>query len=114
MSWATAQLGQWLNVKPLIAFHAGEARLLGRVRTRRRARAWLLRQVAEAGPLERLVLLHSDLPEASWGALRTAMRPYAPGRELPVVETGPIFGTHVGPQSMGVALIQAEGAPGYW
>ncbi|MCD4738549.1 MAG: DegV family protein [Anaerolineae bacterium] len=114
VSWATAQLGQWLNVKPLISFHAGEARLLGRVRTRRRARAWLLRQVAEVGPLERLVLLHSDLAEESWMALREALQPYAPSGKLPVVEVGPIFGTHIGPQGVGVALVQAGGAGKFW
>lgn len=114
VSWVTAQLGQWLKVKPLIAFHAGEARLWGRVRTRRRARAWLLRQVAEAGPLERLVLLHSDLAEESWMALHEAMQPYAPCGQLPVVEVNPIFGTHIGPQGVGVAWVQAEGAGKVW
>ncbi|HEY89601.1 MAG TPA: DegV family protein [Thermoflexia bacterium] len=114
VSWVTAQLGQWLKVKPLIAFHAGEARLWGRVRTRRRARAWLLRQVAEAGPLERLVLLHSGLAEESWMALHEAMQPYAPCGQLPVVEVNPIFGTHIGPQGVGVAWVQAEGAGKVW
>ncbi len=114
VSWVTAQLGQWLKVKPLIAFHAGEARLWGRVRTRRRARAWLLRQVAEAGPLERLVLLHSGPAEESWMALHEAMQPYAPCGQLPVVEVNPIFGTHIGPQGVGVAWVQAEGAGKVW
>lgn len=114
VSWAKSQLGQWLNIKPLIVFHAGEARLLGRVRTHQQARKWLLRQVAEAGTLERLVLLHSALPEANWRALQAEMSPYAPGGKLPVVEAGPVFGTHVGPGGMGVALILAEGAQRHW
>ena len=110
VSWAKAQLGELLNVKPLISFHAGEALLLGRVRTQRRAWESLLRQLAQLGPVEQLVLLHSALPEERWQQLRDLMRPYAPNGEIPVVEAGPVFGAHIGPGGVGVAVVQAPAA----
>ncbi len=107
VGWARAWAGDLLQVKPLIIFSEGEARLLGQVRIYSRALQWLERWVAEAAPLERLVLLHSRPAPQILERVRAALHPYAPAGELLVVEAGPTFVTHVGPDAVGVAVVQA-------
>lgn len=107
VGWARARAGDLLQVKPLIIFNEGEARLLGQVRTYSRALQWLEHWIAETAPLERLALLHSRPAPQVLERVHAALQPYAPAGELLVVEAGPTFVTHVGPGGVGVAVVQA-------
>ncbi len=110
VTWTQARIAQLLKIKPLIVFYEGAAQLVGRVRTRRRALQWLAQLVERGGALERLALIHSRLDDAALQAVIDVLGPYAPREDLLVVEAGPIFGTHVGPGGVGVALIQSPEA----
>lgn len=107
IGWAQATFGDMLQIKPLIIFREGEARLLGQVRTYHRALHWLVDWVAGVAPLERLAFLHSHLDPAIVAQLCADFSPYVPDAEVLLVEVGPIFSTHVGPNGVGVALIRA-------
>ncbi len=110
VSWVKAQIGEMLNLKPLIGYHQGEARLLGRTRTHRRAIQWLIRWVERAAPLERLSLLDTGLPNEILTEIRHKLTTITDLRDIQVVDAGPVFTTHVGPNAVGVALIQSEAA----
>jgi len=107
VGWATARLVDVLQIKPIIAFEKGEARLLGRVRTHHRALGRLVTLVRELAPLERLALIHTRASPAFIAQLEQALLPFAPENPIPVIEVGPVFGAHVGPQCLGVALISS-------
>ncbi|MFP4346008.1 MAG: DegV family protein [Anaerolineales bacterium] len=111
VNWTQARVAKVLRIKPVIAFYGGEAHLLGQVRTRRRALKWLFRRVEEAAPLERLALLHSHLDVAALEEVRILLEPLAPPAGMLTVEVGPVFGTHIGPGGVGVALVQSSEAP---
>ncbi len=110
VSWTQAKVAKLLRIKPVIGFYDSEARLLGQVRTRRRALKWLSQRVEEAAPLERLALLHSHLAAETLEEVESLLRPLAPPGGMLTVEAGPVFGTHVGPGGVGVALVQASDA----
>ncbi|MBN1876832.1 MAG: DegV family protein [Anaerolineae bacterium] len=108
VSWATARVADLLQIKPIITFKNGEAKLRGRVRTHHRALSYLLAQVQSLLPIERLAILHSRVAADVLAQLCDSLMPYAVSVPSPLVEVGPIFGTHVGPRAIGVALVQAE------
>ncbi|MGC9397778.1 MAG: DegV family protein [Anaerolineae bacterium] len=110
VGWVKAQVGNFLRLKPLIGYHQGEARLLGRVRTHRRAVAWLVRWVEQAAPLRRLALLHTGLSPDVLRPLQERLASAASVPDVRVVEAGPVFTTHVGLDAVGVALLQTESA----
>ncbi|MGH2535945.1 MAG: DegV family protein [Candidatus Promineifilaceae bacterium] len=109
VSWLQFGLGTLLDIKPLLQVHRGEVRLVERVRTSRRALERLGEVVAGLGPLQEAALLHIraadklDAFRAQAGALLPA------GRPLLAVEATPVIGVHVGPGTLGVACIAAEG-----
>lgn len=110
VGWVKAQIGEVLNLKPLIGYHQGEASLLGRARTYRRAIQWLIRWVERAAPLKRLSLLHTGLAAEILTEIRHKLTAVTDFQDIQVVEAGPVFTTHVGPNAVGVALIQSEAA----
>ncbi len=108
VGWATTQLVTLLQIKPMISFADGEARLIGRVRTHQRALQRMVDLVKELTPLDRLAVLHAHADSATVMRLQEALAPYAPENPPLIVEVGPIFGTHVGPGALGVALVRAS------
>jgi DegV family protein with EDD domain len=106
VSWAAAKLVSLLQIKPMIAFAAGEAQLIGRVRTHQRALQHMVDTVMTMSPLQKLAVLHAHTDPAVVMRLSEALAPYAPDKSPLVVEVGPIFGAHVGPGAVGVALIR--------
>lgn len=106
VSWISGAIAGLLKIKPLITFQQGGAELLGRVRTRARGGHALLSQVGTLRPLRRLALLHSRA-DLSWvGQIHQALAALVPDLDIPVIEVGPVFATHVGPGCLGVALIE--------
>jgi DegV family protein with EDD domain len=106
VSWTAAKLVSLLQIKPMIAFADGEAKLIGRVRTHQRALQHMVDTVVTMAPLQKLAVLHSHTEPAVVTRLSEALAPYAPDPSPLVVEVGPIFGAHVGPGAVGVALVR--------
>lgn len=107
VGWAAARVAGWLRIKPIISYAQGEAKLAGHVRTYHRALDRLTNFVATVAPLERLAIIHSRAPQEALDQLQGDVAALV---DVPVriVEVGPIFGTHVGPKGIGVAVVQAE------
>ncbi len=105
VAWVAGHIVKLLRIKPVIAFYEGEATLISRVRTHRRALAYMVARIRKAAPIERLAILHSGAGDGEIAHLSQQLLPIAPQQPIPVVQIGPIFGTHIGPRALGAALV---------
>lgn len=103
VSWLRANLGGLLNIKQLVEVVDGTIRRLDRVRTRSRALDYLRRVANNWGPLRRLAILHTAVPEEAC-ALREELSHLSKNSPL-VVEVTTIIGAHVGPEAIGLAAL---------
>ena len=107
VGWASAMMGQLLNVKPLVSVYRGVVSLLERVRTRSRSVQRLEELVTGLGQLEFLTVLHTTAQEAAQQLARDLAHLAPP--PISVVEVTPVIGTHVGPNGLGLAAIVKRG-----
>lgn len=104
---AVAMLSALLDVKPMISVEGGDVLPLGRVRSRKKALDRLVSLVEELGRLEELAVLHTRaLSDAH--ALAARLAASFPRQRVVIAEVGPIIGTHVGPNGLGVACVTSE------
>jgi len=103
VSWASAMVGQVLNIKPIVGVYRGVVKLLDRVRTRARSIQRLKELVRGLGPLESLAVLHTTAYEAAMELARDLAHLAPP--PIPVIEVTPVIGSHVGPNGLGLAAI---------
>ena len=106
MNTFMAGIGALLPVKTIPTMHY---RKPGneRVRTLERARQRLYELLSQAGPLERIAILHSHAPERV-AELRDYLSRYFPGFEPLVAEITPVLGAHIGPGAFGFAVVSAQ------
>ena len=105
VSWLRANIGGLLNVKQLVEVVDGTIRRLDRVRTRARALDMLRALATGWGPLRRLAILHTAVPEEAM-ALGGELS-HLSNRPPIVVEVTTVIGAHVGPESIGLAALLA-------
>lgn len=106
VGWASAMMGQFLHIKPVIGVYRGIVRSIDRVRTRARSIQRLVGLVTELGRLESLAVLHTTAQEAALQLAREVAH-LAP-HPIPIVEVTPVIGTHVGPNGLGLAAVIAS------
>lgn len=97
---AQALLGTVLKIKPIVEIRGGELHEAAKLRTRRKALAWIVDKVAESGAIEDLTLCEAMAPDVE--EFR-AMFP-DPGA-LGELRLGPTIGTHGGRATMGVSFV---------
>ena len=105
VGWATAIVGNFFQVKPIIRLYDSVVSSVTRVRTTQRAFDRLVRLVQEASPLERLAIMHTNYPQGAQQLLE-ALADVAPAYPVPIVEVTPVIGVHVGPNGLGVAIVR--------
>lgn len=103
----TRHMADLMKVKPLITFERGEAHLISRVRTYRRAITRLVALVRDRQPFTRLALLHSRACDEVIARLYEPLSALVDQGELPVIDVGAVFATHIGPGGLGVAMVRA-------
>jgi DegV family protein with EDD domain len=101
---AQALLGTALSIRPLLHFEHGTVEMAGKVRTRRRALAWLAERLEEDLPVESVTAFHADAPDADTFVELLAAK--VPAQPVGVTLMGPVIGTHVGPGTVGVAYFK--------
>jgi len=106
MNWVMATLGSWLQMKPLLKMHQGEA-TAEKVRTTEHATERLISLLKELVPLEKVALVHTHALERA-EALRQAVQPLLPEGKLLSMDITPVFGTHLGPGAVGFACVTAR------
>lgn len=103
---AKALVGTLLKIKPILTFEGGEPRLLAKVRTMPRAIDYVLRFVekrTEGSTSIHGAIRHTHVLEAAL-ALEKALRAHFDWAELDLMELGPVFGTHLGPGTIGLGF----------
>jgi DegV family protein with EDD domain len=102
---ARALLGSVLDVKPILEIRDGKIEPADRVRTYARALDRLVQTATDAaaewGGAD-VVIGHAGRPEIAQ-QLADRIRPNTGGREVVVIEVGPVIGVHGGPGAIGVS-----------
>jgi len=103
---AKALVGTLLKIKPILTFEGGEAKVLAKVRTMPRAIEYVLRFVEkriEGSTSIHGSIRHTHALEAA-RALENELRARFNWAELDFLELGPVFGTHLGPGTIGLGF----------
>ena len=104
---AQAFLGGALQFKPILSIRDGEAHPVDRPRTRRRAMARIVEIVRELAPIRRMHVSYTTGREHALAILHEVADLVEPER---LIESrfGPVLGTHLGPNTIGVAVTQGS------
>ena len=101
---ARGMLGGLLKIKPLIIIQDGEVHDFGRERTHRKAVSRLERAAREFGPLQTVSVMYSTAPEEA-ESLAESLSPLLSGDDAIVARFGPALGAYVGPNALGISLL---------
>jgi len=107
VGWMQAIVGTLLQIKPIIEVRMGEISLVERARTLRRSLARLLALVQELGPLERAIVLHTNVPDLA-SAFASELQRVRPDWTPSVEQAGVTIASHAGPGAVGVACVTAH------
>jgi DegV family protein with EDD domain len=103
-----AALGSWLQMKPLLKMHQGNP-TAEKVRTAQTATRRLIALLEEQAPLEKVALVHTHCLDKAEALLRESSH-LLPAGEVLSVDITPVFGTHLGPRTVGFACVSARKA----
>ena len=106
MNRVMAVLGSWLQMKPLLKMHSGEA-TAEKIRTTEHATERLISLLSEQTPLEKVALVHTHALDRV-DELRQKVQHLLPEGELLSMDITPVFGTHLGPGAIGFACVTAR------
>ncbi|MGI9603038.1 MAG: DegV family protein, partial [Acidimicrobiales bacterium] len=101
---AQALLGSMLSIKPALDLSSGEVEEAGKLRTRKKALAWLRDRVTDEPKIEQLAIMHGMAPD-DVEILRSLLGDNVDTDELRVGPIGAVIGTHGGPGVIGVAFV---------
>ena len=104
---AQALLGGVLQFKPIVAIRDGETHPVDRPRTRRRALARIVEIVRELAPIHQLHLSYTTGPDNAM-AVRDELADLVKPEHLIESRFGPVLGSHLGPNTIGVAATQGS------
>ncbi len=102
---ATAMVGSLLSIKPVIDLTGGVVHEAGKARTRSRALQMLYDQLAAAGPIEHVAVMHGGAPDID--QFLDLIAPRFPREAIRIGTLGAVVGVHGGPQMIGVSWITA-------
>jgi DegV family protein with EDD domain len=101
-------LGSLLQIKPIMKMHDGKADA-ERVRTRKRAMQRVIDLLGEKGPLERVAIVHTHVPERV-EELRRQAAELLPGGDILSIDITPVIGAHIGLGAAGFAVVTKKEA----
>ncbi|MDH3705730.1 MAG: DegV family protein, partial [Acidimicrobiia bacterium] len=102
---AQALLGSMLSIKPALDLSSGEVEEAGKLRTRKKALAWLRDRVVAEAKIEQLAVMHSMADD--FETLRDMLSDTIDVDTMRVGPIGAVIGTHGGPGVIGVAYTVA-------
>lgn len=103
VSWARAQIGELLRIKPFLTIKDGSVIRIGEVRTRKNGIKRLREMLQSYGPLKQLAILHSHAEDDA-NQFHEKMSALVPTPPLLVYVTT-VIGTHVGPNGLGFVAL---------
>ena len=103
-------LGSMLKITPVLAFEAGEVKVLAKARTTGKAIGYVLELMKErikgSSPIH-AVVVHTHAIELAL-ALKKEVQARFNCAELDLVELGPVLGTHIGPGFFGLGFYSEQ------
>ena len=108
VGFATAGIGSLLKIKPILVVTEGKATSFARVRTAKKVIPKLAELLAEKGMIDSIALVHSAAPSRAQQLKTQIQAQFVPESFKSISQIGPAIGTHVGPGTIGIALIVAE------
>ncbi|MBT97913.1 MAG: fatty acid-binding protein DegV [Dehalococcoidia bacterium] len=103
---ARAFMGSILSVKPILRLQDGEAHPVERPRNLERAMRRLVELTHELAPVQRLAVIHSTDADRM-ATLKEQLTDLLPADQIIEARFGSTLGTYIGPDALGVAIIQA-------
>jgi len=107
---AKALLGSLLRITPVLAFEAGEVKILAKARTTGRAIEYAMELMKErikgSTPIH-AVVVHTHAIELAL-ALKKEVQARFNCAELDLIELGPVLGTHIGPGFFGLSFYSEQ------
>lgn len=107
---AKALLGTLLRIKPVLAFEAGEVKVLHKARTTSKAIEYILevmRERIEGSTPIHAVVVHTHAIELAL-VLQKEVQAGFNCAELDLLELGPVLGTHIGPGFFGLGFYSEQ------
>lgn len=108
ISKSAAFIGNLIKLHPVLKVIADGAKPIDKVKGKKSCNAWLLRKLQEA-PADinyKLVIGHSNAPERA-EAFKTQLQEAGIQNDIFITCIGPIVGTHIGPNCLGIGYIEA-------
>jgi DegV family protein with EDD domain len=102
-----ALIGTLLNVKPLISIVNGEVVPVENARSQKRALERLVEIVLGSGPIQEISVIHAAGEELAQ-KVKQLLAKTLPADSIVMTETGPVLGTHVGPNTVGIAWLSGR------
>ena len=102
-----ALIGTLLNVKPLISIVGGEVVPVENTRSQKRALERLVEIVLGSGPIQEIAVIHAAGEELAQKVKRLLTATLT-ADQIVMTETGPVLGTHVGPNAVGIAWLTGK------
>jgi len=107
---AKALLGSLLNIKPIVALKNAEVKPLAKVRSRTEGVEYMLKLMGKQLGTNNSIrggVIHTRAVEEAL-ALEKEVRARFNCVELDLIELGPVFGTHTGPGTLGLAFYSED------
>ncbi|HEY0068741.1 MAG TPA: DegV family protein [Chloroflexia bacterium] len=99
-------IGNMLSIKPLITIRPnGEAIILERIRTEKRALERMLEMTAEKGELDAVAVMHGANEEGAAQLLQMLRQRLNLPEPVVMGHIGAVLGTHIGPGAVGVGFL---------
>ena len=102
-----ALLGWVLQFKPIVGIRDGKTHPVDRPRTRRRAQRLIIELVRELAPIHQLHVSYSTGPDNAL-TVRDELADLVESESPIESPFGPVLGTHLGPNTIGVAATQGS------
>ena len=108
ISKSAALLGGLMKLHPVLQVVADGAKPVDKVKGKKSCNAWLINKLKEEAPdtAYKLVIGHSNAPERA-DAFRDQIREAGITNEVFITCIGPVVGTHIGPNCLGIGYIKA-------
>jgi DegV family protein with EDD domain len=104
---AVAGIGTLLQIKPIINLRESQVNIIQRVRTMPKAEQALVDLAAQAAPLGRIALMHSNYPAGAAAMQKALAALDALPAEVVTVDVSTAIGTQFGPGALGIAIEKA-------
>ena len=107
ISKSAALIGGLMKLHPVLQVVADGAKPVDKVKGKKSANAWLINKLQEA-PADteyKLVIGHSNAPERA-ESLKEQLREAGVTNEIFITCIGPVVGTHIGPNCLGIGYIE--------